>query len=192
MTTRIRIAVLLPAGFAIGVAGPAVAGDPPPSAAPTAPAPAAPPKACAVGQRCGDRCIAWTEVCEPALAAMVGLAPPAVEGAPTPEGAAPAGSALLTLPTMRPSHGPSFRPEAPDYCTTGTGTDNVPAECMAYYQIGSTGGMLVPAPAAPDCLHHMRCAGVCLQEGEVCPAFAVDPARRLDAFDQPLPAPTSR
>lgn len=157
---------------------PAHAGDPPPAA-------------CVVGQRCGDHCIAWTEVCAAGLAQSAGLAPPAVGGPPAPA-AAPQGSSLLGLPAMLPPSGPSFRPDAPDYCMTGTGNDQVPAECMAYYQLGAAGGLVSPVAGPPECLQHLRCAGVCLKEGEVCPAHEPVDMQRTDGRTGATPPPEFR
>lgn len=176
--------------FALGALPVAFAADPPSSPAAAAAPPAAPPPPalCAVGQRCGDACIAWTEVCAVGLAATVGLSPPVVGGVAAP-GKAPAGSVLLGLPAMLPPRGPSFRPEAPAYCTTGNGRDEAPAECMAYYQLGAAAGVITsPTAFTEECLQHNRCAGVCLQAGEVCPAFEPVDTSRASGHDGEPPA----
>lgn len=164
--------------LALGASAPALAVDPP-------------PVVCVVGQVCGDRCIAWTEVCSAGLAATAGLTPPAV-GEPAAPAGATTGSTLLGLPAPLPARGPSFRPDAPEYCLTGSGTQQVPAECMAYYQLGASAGLVTTAPSPPECMQHLRCAGVCLKEGEVCPAHEAVDMQRTDGRTDAPPAPGFR
>ncbi len=57
--------------FLVAITLAAEPAPPPPAPPPSAPAPpvpaAVPLRACAEGQRCGDRCIPWTEICADAV-----------------------------------------------------------------------------------------------------------------------------
>lgn len=146
---------------------------------------AADPVPCPGAQRCGQSCIAWSEVCREGLAETIGLRPPEPTPSPVtpgsdapgaavatpPAGKVPAGSSLLTLPSVSSPGAPRMRPEAPAYCRTGGTSD--PAlqfSCIPYYQLGPGQTATVGAPALADCPQHRRCHGTCLDEGAVCPA----------------------
>ena len=142
--------------------------------------PAAP---CPSGQRCGEVCIAWTEVCTASLAESIGLRPPAPEPAAPgvvppgstavvlPPSKVPPGSSLLTLPSVSDAGSPTMRREAPAYCRTGQSLDaSLQFSCIPYYQLGPGQTAKAGAPALADCPQHRRCNGTCLDEGAVCPA----------------------
>ncbi len=141
------------------------------------------PAPCPSGQRCGDVCIAWTEVCGGVLAESIGLRPPEpVPGTPgvappgtteltLPPSKVPPGSSLLSLPTLSDPGSPTMRREAPAYCRTGQSLDaSLQFSCIPYYQLGPGQTAKAGAPALADCPQHRRCNGTCLDEGAVCPA----------------------
>lgn len=190
-------AAILPVLWFLGRAS-AFAGAPPePPAVPPAPPPTAatPPKAplhCPAGQRCGDACIEWTAVCTSGLADAIGLPPASTSTPVVPPAGAPPGSTLVSLPRLVDATAPTMRADAPPWCTSGLSNERLAAECIGYYQLGSTGGSITPTTAPADCPQHLRCAGVCLGADEVCPATERNASSRLRPYDDPEPPPLFR
>lgn len=173
--------------------GLALAADPPAPPPPAAPTPAPnPPTRCPAGQVCGDVCIDWTAVCTVGLADAIGLPPPSKTTPASPPAGAPPGSTLLSLPRLVDATAPTMRADAPAWCTNGLSEERLAAECIGYYQLGSTGASLTPTTAPGDCPQHLRCAGVCLAADEVCPATEHNASSRLRPYDDPEPAPLFR
>lgn len=144
-------------------------------------------KPCLVGQRCGDACIPWQSVCTDGLADVLGWAEPQpVTPGILPDGTPP-GSTILNLPRLVEATSPTLRPGAPEWCVEAPAGDRVATECLAFYQLGSTGGSIRPPPATATCPQHLRCAGVCLPAGELCPATTQDDSPRLRPFEEPEP-----
>lgn len=171
--------------------GPAFGADPPPSP-PTAAAALKLPISCPAGQRCGDGCIDWTAVCTVGLADAIGLPPPSTSTPVVPPAGAPPGSTLVSLPRLVDATSPTMRADAPAWCTSGLSNERLAAECIGYYQLGSTGGSVTPTTAPGDCPQHLRCAGVCLAADEVCPATEHNASSRLRPYDDPEPPPLFR
>jgi len=144
--------------------------------------PAAP--ACPGGQRCGEKCIAWTDVCRDTLADSIGLAPPP----PVAPGSAPPGSTLLSLPGLHGVGTPTMREDAPSFCNQGGVDPRIAVACVPYWNAGAGASAAAVAPALADCPQHRRCNGVCLDEGQVCAQVGVLPnTDRLSPFEPSTP-----
>jgi len=200
-------ATLSLAALAVTPGMPAFAAAPPAPLAPasTAPAavPAAPALVCPGGQACGDRCIAWTEVCAHGLADSLGYAPPVAEPAPapapgdTPGGSssivlpprpasdASAGAQMMALPRLNGAVPPGVREGAPPWCSSGNAEMARQTECLAWYRLGQGESAKLPASARTDCPQHLKCAGVCMDEGQVCPSVEPNNSKRLVPFEDP-------
>lgn len=98
----------------------------------------------------------------------------------------------MSLPHLVDATAPTMRADAPAWCTSGLSNEHLAAECIGYYQLGSTGGSVTPTTAAADCPQHLRCAGVCLNAEEVCPATEHNASSRLRPYDEPEPPPLFR
>ena len=198
----------IPLALALGT--PAFAAAPPaplapaavaPAAAPAAPAPAVPALVCPSGQACGDRCIAWTEVCSHGLADSLGYAPPVAVPAPAPGDApggsssivlpprpvsdASAGAQMMALPRLNGAVPPGVREGAPPWCSSGNAEMARQTECLAWYRLGQGESAKLPASARTDCPQHLKCAGVCMDEGQVCPSVEPNSSKRLVPFEDP-------
>jgi hypothetical protein len=96
---------------------------------------------------------------------------------------------VIGLPQLQEATPPGMREGAPPWCLTGAAMAQPPVECIAFYTLGN-GESATPATKVQDCPQHQKCAGVCLKEGEVCPAVEPNQSKRLDPYDPSTPTST--